>query len=71
VRVNHRGLHIGVSQQFLLSQFALPPKSIKQLCEMFADRRDDRRRQDRHAIPSTLRVAHDDFAAVEQEILGA
>ena len=43
--VNHGGLHIGVSQQSLLSQFALPPKSIEQLREVLVDRRNDRRRQ--------------------------
>jgi hypothetical protein len=52
-----------------LTQFALPPKSIKQFREVFADRSDDRRRQDRHAILSALGVAHDEFPAFENEIL--
>jgi hypothetical protein len=38
---------------------------------VFADRPDDRRRQDRHAILTTLSVAHDEFAMVEDEILHA
>src|SRR6202051_4487537 len=54
-----------------LPQSALTLEAIQQFRKIFTQRRHQALRQYGHPILAALRIAHDDFAALEQEILDA